>query len=75
MVASNPDQLAQLAGVTGVGWTVSALGYLATVLGFGGSHVTWLPLGAQPLLYLAGACLVATLGLDRLRETRSNRER
>ncbi|MFC7136646.1 hypothetical protein [Halobaculum litoreum] len=54
--------LERAAGVTGVGWTASALGYLGTAIGVGNSLVT----NPQSLLYLGGVCFVATLGLDRL---------
>ena len=62
-IVPDENRLDQLAGLTGVGWTTSALGYLGTAVGYGGSLV------ARPssLLYLGGAFFLATLGLDRLR--------
>jgi len=62
------DTLDQLAGVTGVGWTASALGFLSTVVGYGNSIVTRLVAEPQSLLYIGGVFLLATLGLDRLTE-------
>ena len=60
----------QAAGVTGFGWTASLLGYLGSTFG------NWVPLAASPqsLLYLGGVCFVTTLGLDRLKRTRSDGE-
>ena len=62
------DTLDQLAGVTGVGWTASALGFLSTVVGYGNSIVTRLVAEPQSLLYIGSVFLLATLGLDRLTE-------
>ena len=62
---ANEDTLDQVAGVTGVGWTASLLGYLSTMVGYGNSLVT----NPQSLLYLGGVLFVATLGLDRRRAT------
>lgn len=69
------NALDQLAGITGLGWTMSVLGYLASVLGYGNSLVTRLAVDPQSLLYLGGALFVATFGLDRLRDRISNSER
>lgn len=60
------DTLDQLAGLTGVGWTASALGYLGTVAGHGNGLLARLVADPQSLLYLGGVLFVATLGLDRL---------
>ncbi|MFC7068134.1 hypothetical protein [Halobaculum lipolyticum] len=60
--------LERAAGVTGVGWTASALGYLGTVIGFGNTLVT----NPQSLLYLGAVCFLATLGIDRLNDRRSD---
>ena len=60
--------LDQLAGITGLGWTVSILGYLGSVIGFSNSLLTRLVVEPQSLLYLGGALFVATFGLDRLRD-------
>lgn len=62
-IVPNEERLDQLAGLTGVGWTTSLLGYLGAAVGYGSSLV------ARPssLLYLGGALFLATLGLDRLR--------
>ncbi len=72
--ASDTDTLDQLAGITGVGWTVSILGYIATMVGYGTVLVTRLVTDPQSLLYLGGTLFVATFGLDHLRRTRSNEE-
>jgi len=58
--------LETLAGITGVGWTTSLLGFLATVLGYGNGVVTRLVTDPQSLLYVGAVCFVTTLGLDRL---------
>ncbi|MGM0398044.1 MAG: hypothetical protein ACQEQY_03540 [Halobacteriota archaeon] len=68
------DLLDQLAGVTGLGWTVSLLGYLGTLIGYGNSIVSRLVVDPQSLLYIGGAFFVATFGLDRLRNRGTNRE-
>ena len=65
-LTSDSDALEQLAGVTGLGWTASVLGYLGAVAGYGNSVVSRLVAEPHSLLYLAGALFVATLGLDRL---------
>ena len=67
----NEESLDQVAGVTGVGWTASLLGYLGTMVGYGNTLIT----NPQSLLYLGGVLLVTTLGLDRLRTALLNRER
>lgn len=65
---SGPDRsvLDQLAGITGIGWTASALGFLSTVVGHGNSVVTRLVAEPQSLLYIGGVFFLATFGLDRL---------
>lgn len=62
-IRSDENTLDQLAGITGLGWTTSMLGFLGTAFGYGSSLV------AKPtaLLYLGGAFFLATVGLDRLR--------
>jgi len=62
--------LDQIAGLTGIGWTTSLLGYLSTTIGYGSALVT----NPQSLLYLGGVLFVATLGLDRLKAALSDRE-
>lgn len=69
-----PDVLNQLAGVTGIGWTVSILGYLGTIMGYWTSVLSRLVVGPRSLLYLGGALFVATLGLDRLRNAAADDE-
>lgn len=68
-LVSDEDLLYQLGGITGLGWTVSLLGYLSTVIGYGNSLVTRLVAEPQSLLYLGGVFFVATFGLDRLQNS------
>lgn len=68
------DVLEQAAGITGFGWTTSLLGYVVAVMGVGNHVVTRLVMEPQSLLYLGGVLFVTTLGLDRIRRTRSNDE-
>jgi len=63
------DVLDQLAGITGLGWTMSVLGFLSTALGYGNWLVARLVTAPQSLLYLGAVLFVVTLGLDRLKET------
>jgi hypothetical protein len=67
-VLSEDGVLDTVAGITGLGWTGSVLGYLGTVVGYGSLG------NPQSLLYLGGACFVATVGLDRLRTALSSEE-
>ncbi|WP_227015765.1 hypothetical protein [Haloarcula sp. JP-L23] len=69
----NADTLDQLAGVTGLGWTTSLLGFLTTLIGYGNSLLSRFAAEPQTLLYLGVAFFLATLGLDKLSE--SMRER
>ncbi|WP_415379522.1 hypothetical protein [Halosimplex sp. TS25] len=62
----------QLAGITGLGWTTSTLGFLSTVLGYGNSIVGRLVTDPQSLLYVGSVCFLATLGLDRLAKLPGN---
>lgn len=61
-LTTNTDLLYRCAGVTGFGWTVLILGYLAVLVGYGQAHV------AEPasLLRLAAVLFVVTVGLDGL---------
>lgn len=63
---TSDDDLHRLAGVTGLGWTVSVLGYLGSLVGYGDALFSRLVADPQVLLYLGAALFVATLGLDRL---------
>ncbi|MFD1647402.1 hypothetical protein [Haloarchaeobius litoreus] len=63
-----------MAGVTGLGWTVSLLAYLSTLLGYGNVVVARLVGSPRALLYLGGGLLVATLGLDRLQNRGSDED-
>lgn len=56
----------QLAGVTGIGWTTSLLGFLSSVIGYGNGIVGRLVTEPSSLLYLGGLFFLTTLGLDRL---------
>lgn len=67
-----PALLNQLAGVTGIGWTVSMLGYLASLMGYWTSLLSRLAVGPRSLLYLGFALFVATLGLDRLQRKQTD---
>jgi hypothetical protein len=58
--------LETLGGITGVGWTTSVLGFLATVMGYGNGIVSRLVADPQSLLYVGAVCFVTTVGLDRL---------
>lgn len=69
---SEKDVLTQLAGITGLGWTASILGYLGATIGYGNSLVARFVTDPQSLLYLGGVLFVATLGLDRFRDALSN---
>jgi hypothetical protein len=55
-----------LAGITGIGWTTSLLGFLGTVVGVGNGIIARLAVDPQSLLYLGVVCFLTTLGLDRL---------
>lgn len=59
--------LHELAGITGVGWTGSMLGFLGSMIWYGDGLGASLPPGSRVLFYLAVACFVATVGLDALR--------
>lgn len=67
------DVLDQLAGVAGVGWTASLLGYLGTLVGYGNGLVGRLVTDPQALLYVGVACFLATAGLDRLADRLADR--
>ena len=66
--------LDQLAGLTGLGWTGSVLGFLGTVFGYGNAYVARLVTEPISLLYVGGVLFVTTLGLDRLRRRLSGEE-
>lgn len=72
----HPDKeaLTQIAGITGLGWTISILGFLSTVVGYGASLVTRFVTDPQSLLYLGAVFFLATVGLDRLADALSKRE-
>lgn len=71
LMDADADALYQLAGITGFGWTVSVLGYMATVIGYGNTLITRLVADPQSLLYLGGVLFGVTFGLDKLRGTLS----
>ena len=64
--ASEFEFLDQIAGITGVGWTASVLGYLMTVIGYGNSVISRLVVEPRSLLYVGSVLFLVTLGLDRL---------
>lgn len=66
-IVANEDLLDTAAGLTGIGWTASLLGYLAAVVGY-----SIAPLGnPRSLLYLACILLVTTVTLDLLNDGQS----
>jgi len=69
----NRESLNGIAGITGVGWTTSMLGFLSAMLGYGNGLITRLVADPQSLLYLGVVLFVTTLGLDRLNDALSNR--
>jgi hypothetical protein len=64
----------QIAGITGIGWTVSVLGFLSTVFGYGNVIVARVVADPFSLLYLGGVLFLTTLGLDRLERRLSDGE-
>lgn len=70
-VSADDELLDQLAGITGIGWTTSILGFLSTVIGYGTTVVA----NPATFLYIGTAFFLATLGLDRLRKRRLDGER
>jgi len=74
MVASDRDGLDQLAGITGLGWTASIIGYLGTAIGIGNTLVARVA-DPQSLFYLGVVLFATTFGLDRLHDKRSSDER
>lgn len=73
IAGTDGDLLDQLAGVTGLGWTASLLGYLSLAVGYGNGLMSRLVADPQSLLYVGVACFLATLGLDRLAGRLSDR--
>ena len=69
-IVSEEKLLDQLAGLTGIGWTTAILGFVSTVIGYGSNLVA----NPYSLLYLGSALFVATVGLDRLRQRRTDDE-
>jgi len=65
-VSLDTDRAEQLAGLAGLGWTTSALGFLGTVLGYGNSVVSRLVAEPSSLLYVGVVCFLAMVGLDRI---------
>ncbi|WP_435074327.1 hypothetical protein [Halorubrum sp. HHNYT27] len=63
---TDKDLLNQLAGLMGLGWTASVLGYLSSVMGYGNGVISRLVAEPQSLLYVGGSFFLLTLGLDRL---------
>ena len=71
---SDKETLTQLAGITGLGWTASMFGFISTMIGYDSSFVPRLIAGPQSFLYLGAVFFVATLGLDRLSNSRQHEE-
>lgn len=71
MLVPDDDRLYQLGGITGLGWTVSLLGYLSSIIGYGNSLITRLVAEPQSLLYVGGLLFLTTFGLDRLQSSAS----
>lgn len=71
-ISPDGETLHQLAGFTGFGWTVSLLGFLSTVIGYGNTIVSRLVTDPHSLLYLGGVFFLATLGLDHLADEESD---
>jgi len=70
----DPELFYQLAALTGIGWTVSLLGFLSTLLGWGDEYVTRLFVEPRVLLYLGIVLFVATVGLDWLGRVQATEE-
>lgn len=66
---SRGELLDQLAGLTGIGWTVSMLGFLSAVLDVGRWNVAHLGADPAPLLAVGVVLFATTVGLDRLGRT------
>lgn len=66
---SRGELLDQLAGLTGIGWTVSMLGFLSAVLDVGRWDAGHLGADPAPLLAVGVVLFVTTVGLDRLGRT------
>lgn len=73
-LVSDGDFRYQLGGTTSLGWTVSLLGYLSTVIGYGNGLITRLVAESQSLSSLGGVLFVPTFGLDRLQNSILNEE-
>lgn len=67
-IGANEDLLDTAAGLTGIGWTTSLLGYLSGVVGYSTAPLV----SPQSLLYLGGILFLTTVGLDQLNETLSS---
>lgn len=72
---SETDLVDQIAGITGLGWTASLLGYLITVVGYGNSVISRLVVDPRSLLYVGSVLLVVTVGLDRFQRTLTEQDR
>lgn len=64
----------QIAGITGLGWTASLLGYAITVIGYGNSVVSRLVADPQSLLYVGTVLFLVTIGLDRFQRLLTEQE-
>jgi hypothetical protein len=66
------ETCSRLAGLTGLGWTTSVLGFISTALGYGNGLVGRLVTDPRSFLYLGLFFFLTTLGLDRLANSASD---
>lgn len=69
---SDDAVLHELAGITGVGWTASSLGFIGSLVWYGNAPGPSQPLGSWVLLAVAIGCFVTTVGLDAFRSVISD---
>jgi len=72
-ILSNEQFLHELAGLTGLGWTASMLGFLGSLIWYGNDVRPALPIGPRTLLGLGICFFLATQLLDRLRMAGADR--
>lgn len=68
---ADDEFLDELAGITGVGWTASTIGFIGALVGYGNTVASYLVAGPRSLLYLGIGFFLPTFGLDRLKNARS----
>jgi hypothetical protein len=64
--------LNQLAGIAGLGWTASFLGFLMSVVRSGNTLVARFGADPRSLLYLGIVCFLVTMVLDRVANAAEN---